>query len=337
MAGKYLQVLSQSKLPGLLPAVLCLLDAQVSQFSAAGSSFVCPADRRSGIYSLQVCPRCCLRLAGVRIGYNIAAPSGRELHRAVSQSTAAGANVAEPSVSVDDFQTATAQPSRLASQISNAAEAHSQGLPVQDADLPLHSSTANLEQQNSAAMSHAHTTDPSANLLHHAIEASGANAAPSDQMSHDQQLSQQPADASLHPCSICLGVMQSVEGQMGLAASNTLLKKFARADNSPGTWTSLSTCSVAAVAEAVRCSYAPTQPTVSLMIRACSCRRFDPLLALGPSCSQIQLREEQKEPCIEVRLSSARSYSKIRIGIMHLGHPCPSMSCEQYRPGHDMP
>ncbi|KAK9862754.1 hypothetical protein WJX84_007512 [Apatococcus fuscideae] len=52
--------------------------------------------------------------------------------------------------------------------------------------------------------------------------------------------------------SICLGVMQSVEGHVGTAASNTLLKKFSKDDNSPGIWTSLGQCTVDAIAQAIR-------------------------------------------------------------------------------------
>ncbi len=66
----------------------------------------------------------------------------------------------------------------------------------------------------------------------------------------------EPADqdglSQAQPCSICLGVMQSFDGQLGLAASNTLLKKFSKDDNSAGVWTPLPRCTLDAVADAFR-------------------------------------------------------------------------------------
>lgn len=94
-----------------------------------------------------------------------------------------------------------------------------------------------------------------ASLNQHSTPANDPNIMNGEQAaaaSNMQQHTEPDANDINAPCSICLGVLQSVDGQIGSAASNTLLKKFSKDDNSAGTWNPLSQCTVDAVAQAIR-------------------------------------------------------------------------------------
>ena len=234
---------------------------------------------------VQVCPRCCLRLVNSRSAYDVPAPSRQVLWAAISQCLTPAGNA--PS---KQPQTALAASAAVQSQLAGPIAVtglhlvqqrqERNELPAQP-HLDAAKGSPSDDAANHVAVNNENVTALPADSSPHSQEGGSGNQLPAHQASISQQhttahdpekpSASQPSDppnaaeststdkplqddgaSEVQPCSICLGVMQSVEGQVGAAASNTLLKKFSKDDNSAGTWTPLQQCTVESVAEAFR-------------------------------------------------------------------------------------
>ena len=286
MAGRYVQALLQTGLPELLPAVLHLLESQVRRLLRS-QILTSVISQELNAACLQVCPRCCLRLVNSRSAYDAAAPTKFELASAISQSMA-GVPGRTPAALPEPHPAAAAAAAQLQKQAlpfpspaaassvqpqehprsssGNAGMPHAAGASHDDHSIPAAVPAEHYSAQSAAIMHEQSLANGSASKAqegvgratstvhqHHHQADDAANRQERAAAANDmQQQAQADADAGTSPCSICLGVLQSVDGQIGSAASNTLLKKFSKDDNSAGTWTPLQQCTVDAVAQAIR-------------------------------------------------------------------------------------
>ena len=234
-ADRYVAAVKASKGAAFLPVLLQLLEAKVCQDPSFmmplknGFNTLCTISMElTGSLELQVCPRCCLRHAGVRGAiYVSAAPQVPELLSRVRASTDNNSPTEQQAVSASAAEaqaegaaessvlshTAGPQPEHNSSSIANGAE-HTSAVPRKASD------------DNSASQNGQHA------------------AAAQDS---DSQI-RKPA-----PCSVCLGVLQCMDSLQPAAPSADVTTAVEQWDSSSNrAWQPVPSCAARDIAAQVK-------------------------------------------------------------------------------------
>ena len=242
-ADEYAKIIVASKEAAFLPIAEQILSAKARSITWHASNVEGCCDRRDvcdflhllceTCTMMQVCPRCCLRHAGVRGDiYATTAPTAPELLSAL-QALGAGSSPSQPAQDV----------SASADDPGTAGNGH--------APAPSAASESNSEPIG------ARQSAPSSPSGHTPAAAQAAKVA-DGRCGQDGQ-SEGPADAHAgehsqdRPCSVCLGVLQTIDSLAVLSPSEDVTAAVQQWDSGTGrTWHHLASCCPMEIARSAR-------------------------------------------------------------------------------------